>query len=110
MNNKCLQIYNIFITSHLSKPLPPYTHTEFVLYQNKNITLSVTNDDANIPPEAIRPPMNVVNLIPILSVKIPATGDRKNVVPIVSDPTSAKQTYTHLLIKQSIIKLPFINL
>lgn len=35
------------------------------------------------------PPMNVVVFSPILSVKMPETGDKKNVVPIVNDPTNA---------------------
>lgn len=34
-------------------------------------------------------PINVVNRNPILSVKTPETGDKKNVVPMVSDPTKA---------------------
>lgn len=33
--------------------------------------------------------MNVVVLSPILSVKMPETGDKKNVVPIVNEPTKA---------------------
>lgn len=37
------------------------------------------------------PPTNVVVRKPILSVKIPEIGDKKNVVPIVSDPTNAKK-------------------
>lgn len=52
-------------------------------------TLSTKNDDANIPPAAIAPPRKVVRRIPIRSVNIPATGDRKNVVPIANEPTSA---------------------
>lgn len=36
------------------------------------------------------PPMNVVKRNPILSVNIPDTGDKKNVVPSVNEPTSAK--------------------
>lgn len=35
------------------------------------------------------PPINVVRRRPILSVRIPETGDRKNVVPIVNEPTRA---------------------
>lgn len=33
--------------------------------------------------------MNVVKRRPILSVKMPETGDKKNVVPMVNDPTKA---------------------
>lgn len=35
------------------------------------------------------PPMKVVRRRPILSVRMPEMGDRKNVVPIVSEPTRA---------------------
>lgn len=52
--------------------------------------LSIQNEDRNMPPAANRPPINVVYRRPILSVRIPETGDNRNVVPIVSDPTSAK--------------------
>lgn len=48
-----------------------------------------TRDD-NIRPLTVNiPPMNVVKRRPILSVKMPDTGDRKNVVPIVNEPTRA---------------------
>jgi hypothetical protein len=51
-------------------------------------------DDRSMPPEAIAPPTKVVHLIPILSVMIPARGEKKNVDPIARDPTSAeKKTY-----------------
>lgn len=36
------------------------------------------------------PPMKVVRRSPILSVRMPETGDRKNVVPMVSEPTRAR--------------------
>lgn len=42
-----------------------------------------------MPPVVNIPPINVVILKPILSVRIPDTGDRKNVVPMVSEPTKA---------------------
>lgn len=48
------------------------------------------NDDINIPPEANAPPKNVVRCKPIASVNTPDTGDTKNVVPIVNEPTSAE--------------------
>jgi hypothetical protein len=53
-------------------------------------------DERSMPPEAIAPPTNVVHLIPILSVMIPARGEKKNVDPIARDPTSAerKETYS----------------
>jgi hypothetical protein len=56
-------------------------------------------DERSMPPEAIAPPTNVVHLIPILSVMIPARGEKKNVDPIASDPTSAerKKTYSYKL-------------
>ena len=41
------------------------------------------------PPDDNRPPIKVVRRNPILSVKHPATGERRNVVPIVSEPTRA---------------------
>lgn len=47
-------------------------------------------EERNIPPDAIAPPTKVVIWMPNLSVSIPATGDRKNVVPIVSEPTKAE--------------------
>lgn len=43
-----------------------------------------------MPPVAKMPPMNVVVRRPILSVRMPDTGDRKNVVPMVRDPTKAE--------------------
>lgn len=46
--------------------------------------------DRNIPPAVNMPPSNVVIRKPILSVSIPDTGDRKNVVPIVNEPTNAE--------------------
>lgn len=50
----------------------------------------MTNEETNIPTAAISPPIKVVSRIPILSVKMPATGERKKVVPIVREPTKAK--------------------
>lgn len=46
------------------------------------------------------PPMNVVARRPILSVRMPETGDRKNVVPSANEPTKAanerkKNGYIH---------------
>lgn len=46
--------------------------------------------DKNIPVAAKKPPNNVVFRSPMLSVRIPDTGDKRNVVPIVKDPTNAK--------------------
>lgn len=43
----------------------------------------------NIPPADSSPPNKVVRRNPILSVRTPAIGDRRNVVPIVRDPTKA---------------------
>lgn len=53
------------------------------------LTLVEKIEDKNKPENANVPPTKVVIRIPILSVRIPATGDSKNVVPIVNDPTSA---------------------
>lgn len=58
---------------------------------------SVKNDESSRPPEDNKPPINVVSRKPILSVKQPATGDRRNVVPIVREPTSAANTKTMLI-------------
>ena len=55
------------------------------------LMLSQNTDERNIPPAANIPPMNVVNRNPILSVKIPEMGERRNVVPIVNDPTKAEE-------------------
>jgi hypothetical protein len=52
-------------------------------------------DERSMPPEAIAPPRNVVHLIPILSVMIPARGEKKNVDPIARDPTRAERKETH---------------
>jgi hypothetical protein len=51
-------------------------------------------DESSMPPEASAPPTNVVHLIPILSVMIPARGEKKNVDPIARDPTSAERKKT----------------
>jgi hypothetical protein len=55
------------------------------------IHTELEKDERSMPPEAIAPPINVVHLIPILSVMIPATGEKKNVDPIARDPTSAEK-------------------
>jgi hypothetical protein len=57
-------------------------------------------DDRSMPPDATAPPTNVVHLMPILSVIIPATGENKNVDPIAREPTSAenKETYFHSIL------------
>lgn len=47
------------------------------------------NEESSRPPEDNKPPIRVVRRKPILSVKQPATGERRNVVPIVKEPTSA---------------------
>lgn len=49
----------------------------------------VKNDDSNMPPEQRIPPMTVVWRNPILSTSTPDTMERKNVAPIVSEPTRA---------------------
>jgi hypothetical protein len=53
------------------------------------IPTELEKDDRSMPPEAMAPPTNVVHLIPILSVMIPARGEKKNVDPIAREPTSA---------------------
>lgn len=47
-------------------------------------------DDINKLVVAIKPPINVVSLIPMRSIRTPAIGDIKNVVPTVKEPTNAK--------------------
>lgn len=47
-------------------------------------------DDRNMPPDAKNPPKKVVTRMPSLSVKIPAIGDSKKVIPIVREPTRAR--------------------
>lgn len=44
-----------------------------------------------MPLAAIAPPANVVRRMPNLSVRIPATDEKKKVVPMVSEPTNAKR-------------------
>ena len=63
---------------------------------NIYIPTELENEERSMPPEATAPPTNVVHLIPILSVTIPAIGENKNVEPIARDPTSAgkKKTYS----------------
>lgn len=51
---------------------------------------SVKNDERSRPVADSKPPINVVNRIPILSVKTPATGENKKVVPMVNEPTKAE--------------------
>lgn len=53
--------------------------------------------------------MNVVVLSPILSVKMPETGDKKNVVPIVSEPTKAAMNETRKNVKQKSELLTMTN-
>lgn len=55
--------------------------------------------DRNRPQAANKPPMKVVFRRPILSVKIPDTGDNRKVVPIVSEPTRAEYKQKQVLIK-----------
>lgn len=57
----------------------------------KSFTSCVTKDARNMPVAAMRPPQKVVIWMPNLSMRIPATGDRKNVVPIVNEPTDAEK-------------------
>lgn len=54
-----------------------------------------------MPPVANNPPIKVVNLIPILSVRIPAIGERKKVVPIVREPTRAGKTFINMYLLQN---------
>lgn len=46
-------------------------------------------DDKIIPAVISTPPINVVERKPILSVKMPETGDSKNVAPSANEPTKA---------------------
>lgn len=48
-------------------------------------------EDKNMPPEHNIPPIMVVCLNPILSTKTPETIERKNVAPMVRDPTRAER-------------------
>lgn len=57
----------------------------------KKITLEVKNEERSMLLLAIKPPKNVVNLIPIRSLNIPDTIDNKNVVPIVNEPIRAEK-------------------
>lgn len=57
--------------------------------RKKEFTLLENIEDRSIPLDAIAPPKNVVIWIPILSVRMPEIGDKKNVVPMVNDPTKA---------------------
>ena len=52
--------------------------------------MAVSSEERSRPTDAIAPPIKVVVWMPNLSVNIPAIGDRKNVVPIVSEPTKAE--------------------
>jgi hypothetical protein len=69
------------------------------------IPTELEKDDRSMPPEAIAPPTNVVHLIPILSVMIPARGEKKNVDPIAREPTSAGKKK-----KKNIIKKKYLNI
>jgi len=59
--------------------------SEYLLF----FTLSVNSEERSRPADAITPPTKVVIWMPNLSVSIPAIGDRKNVIPIVNEPTKA---------------------
>lgn len=60
-------------------------------YVRQRISMfSVQNDEISIPPADRSPPMKVVVRSPILSTRIPETGDNRNVVPIARDPTRAE--------------------
>lgn len=61
------------------------------------VTLCVNIDERNKPADAIAPPTKVVIWMPNLSVNILAIGDRKNVVPMVSEPTKAENNFGELL-------------
>ena len=60
------------------------------------IRTELAKDDRSMPPEATAPPTNVVHLIPILSVIIPARGENRNVDPIAREPTSAEKKKTYI--------------
>lgn len=58
--------------------------------KKKEITWLENSEDRSIPLDARAPPKNVVIWMPILSVRMPEIGDKKNVVPMVNDPTKAE--------------------
>jgi len=62
---------------------------------NIYIPTELEKEESSMPPEATAPPTNVVHLIPILSVTIPAIGENKNVDPIAREPTSAEKKKTY---------------
>ena len=62
---------------------------------NIYIPTELEKEERSMPAEATAPPTNVVHLIPILSVTIPATGENKNVDPIAREPTSAEKKKTY---------------
>lgn len=62
------------------------------------LTWANANEEASMPTVAIAPPSTAVRLNPIESIKIPAIGETKKVIPMESDPTSAvmeKQNMLH---------------
>ena len=54
------------------------------------LTWAKAKDEASIPIVAMAPPRTAVRLNPIESIKIPASGETKKVIPIESDPTRAE--------------------
>ena len=58
------------------------------------LTWANAKDEVSIPKVAMAPPRTAVRLNPMESIKIPASGDTKKVIPIESDPTRAEiETY-----------------
>lgn len=55
--------------------------------------------ESNMPQVTRRPPTNVVKRNPIRSVRMPEIGDKKNVVPMVSEPTRAASNQENIQIK-----------
>lgn len=55
------------------------------------VTDVVKNEEINKLMHVKKPPINVVNLIPMRSLNIPANIDKKNVVPRVREPISAEK-------------------
>lgn len=50
---------------------------------------SVKNEDSKRPPDERTPPAKVVSRSPILSVRQPATVEKRNVVPMAKEPIKA---------------------
>jgi len=65
--------------------------------------LAVSSEERSRPTDAIAPPTKVVVWMPNLSVNIPATGERKNVVPIVNEPTKAETILPNYLMNNKML-------